>query len=119
MKSLKDYKVWELDDLPQGRKPISCKWAFKAKLDSQGRVHTYKARLVARGFSQKYSEDYDETFAPVVKHDTIRVLFAVAAARRLHVRHLDVKCAYLNGNLEEELYMEQPQGFVEPGKESK
>ncbi|KFD60150.1 hypothetical protein M514_27678 [Trichuris suis] len=119
MKSLKDYKVWELVDLPQGKKPISCKWVFKAKLDSQGRVQTYKARLVARGFSQKYGEDYDETFAPVVKHDTIRVLFAVAAARGLHVRHLDVKCAYLNGKLEEELYMEQPQGFVEAGKESK
>ncbi|KFD59147.1 hypothetical protein M514_28674, partial [Trichuris suis] len=86
-----------------------------AKLDSQGRVHTYKAaRLVARGFSQKYGEDYDETFAPVVKHDTIRL-----QPHGDSTRHLDVKCAYLNGKLEEELYMEQPQGFVESGKESK
>ncbi|KFD60147.1 LOW QUALITY PROTEIN: hypothetical protein M514_27675 [Trichuris suis] len=61
MKSLKDYKVWELVDLPQGKKPISCKWVFKAKLDSQGRVQTYNARLVARGFSQKYGEDYERS----------------------------------------------------------
>uniref|UniRef100_A0A5S6QQU2 Integrase catalytic domain-containing protein n=1 Tax=Trichuris muris TaxID=70415 RepID=A0A5S6QQU2_TRIMR len=119
IKSLKDYKVWELVDLPQGKKTITSKWVFKMKPDSQGRAHTYKARLVARGFSQKYGLDYDETFAPVVRHETVRVLFTVAAARRLHVRHLDVKCAYLNGELEEEIYMEQPQGFVVPGKESK
>ncbi|KFD62470.1 hypothetical protein M514_25320 [Trichuris suis] len=95
MNSLRNYQVWELVDLPPGKKT---------------------ARLEARGFSQKYGRDYDETYAPVVKHETVRALLAIAATRKLHVRHLDVKNAYLNGDLEEELYMEQPPGFVEKGK---
>ncbi|KFD72938.1 hypothetical protein M514_14842 [Trichuris suis] len=67
IQSLKDSKVWELVDLPQAKTPITCKWVFKTKLNSQSCVHTYNARLVARGFSQKYGKDYDETFAAVVK----------------------------------------------------
>ncbi|KFD61465.1 hypothetical protein M514_26361 [Trichuris suis] len=159
MNSLRNYRVRELVDLPPGKKTV-----FKAKLDSQGRICTYKTRLVARGFSQKYGQDYDETYAPVVKHETVRALLAIAATRRictyktrlvargfsqkygqdydetyapvvkhetvrallaiaatrkLHVRCEDVKNAYLNGDLEEELYMEQPPGFVEKGKEHK
>ena len=119
MRSLQEHDVWELTDLPSGKSAISCKWVFKAKLDSEGKVHTHKARLVARGFSQKYGEDYDETFAPVVHHETIRVLLAIAASRKLHVRQLDVRSAYLNGDIEEELYLEQPPGFKEVWRQRK
>ena len=119
MGSLLKHDVWELADLPAGKRAISCKWVFKEKLDAKGHVHTYKARLVARGFSQKYGSDYDETFAPVVKHETVRILLAVAAAKGLNVRQLDVRSAYLNGELEEELYMEQPPGFIKQGQEDK
>lgn len=117
--SLNNHQVWKLTDFPPGRKAITYKWIFKGKTDSEGNVHTYKARLVARGFSQRYGEDYDETFAPVVRHETIRVLLVIAAQRRLHVRHLDVKSAYLNGELNEEIFMEQPEGFVKPDSENK
>lgn len=119
MNSLIDHGVWSLSNLPPEKKAISCKWVFKAKLNGKGDVDSYKARLVARGFSQKYGEDYDETFAPVVKHETIKVLLTVAAQNSFDVRHLDVKSAYLNGNLEEEIFMEQPHGFVVPGQEDK
>lgn len=119
MAMLEKYKVFELADLPAGKRVISSKWVFKAKLDAEGNIHTHKARLVARGFSQRYGEEYDETFAPVVKHETVRILLAYAAARRQHVRHLDVKSAYLNGELSEDLYMEQPEGFEVPGAEEK
>ena len=119
MKSLKRHEVWELADLPPGKKAISCKWVFKGKTDGDGKVTTYKARLVAKGFSQRYGEDFDETFAPVVKHETIRVLFAIAAQNGMHVRQLDVKSAYLNGELEETIFMEQPEGFIQQGQEDK
>ncbi|KRZ71003.1 Retrovirus-related Pol polyprotein from transposon TNT 1-94 [Trichinella papuae] len=85
--------------------------------DASGKIHSYKARLVARGFSQRLGEDYDETFAPVVKHETIRTLLSIAAVKSLHVRHFDVKCAYLNAELPEKLYMEQPPGFEDPNKD--
>ncbi|KFD69512.1 hypothetical protein M514_18384, partial [Trichuris suis] len=117
MKSLKNYQVWELVELSRGKATVSAKRVFKAKLDKQEQIHTYKARLVARGFSRRYGQDYDETYAPVVIHEAVRALFAVAAAGNLHVRHAEVKCSYLNGGLKEEIYMEQPQGFVEKGKE--
>lgn len=119
IKSLNDHQIWELTDLPPGKKVTTCKWVFKAKLNGEGRIYTHKARLVARGFSQAYGEDYDETFAPVVKHETIRVLLCIAAQKGLHVRHLDVKSAYLNGQLEEEIFLEQPPGFQKSGQESK
>jgi len=77
------------------------------------------SQLVTRGFSQAYKEDYDETFAPVVKHETIRTLLCVAAKRKLHVRHLDVKSVYLNGELEEEIFLEESQSFQKDGQESK
>ncbi|KFD69490.1 hypothetical protein M514_18362 [Trichuris suis] len=116
--SLKNREVWELVQLPAGREVISSKWVFKLKKSADDTLGTYKARLVARGFSQRYGEDYDETFAPVVKHETIRMLLSIAAIRSLHVRHFDVKCAYLNGEIHEELYMQQPPGFEEPGNEN-
>lgn len=119
MKSLYQHQVWELAELPPGKKAISCKWVFKRKRDGDGRISTYKARLVARGYAQRYGEDFDETFAPVVKHETVRVLFAIAAQKGLHVRQLDVKSAYLNGELDEIIFMEQPEGFVDHDNEDK
>lgn len=119
IRSLHEHQVWEMSDLPPDRKAVSCKWVFKGKTDGDGQVHTYKARLVARGFSQRYGEDYDETLAPVVKHETVRVLLALATQQELHVRHLDVKNAYLNGKLDEVIFMEQHVGFVEAGQENK
>lgn len=119
MKSLNEHQVWELTDLPPDKRAITCKWVFKCKLDEEGRIHNYKARLVTRGFSQCYGKDYDETFTPVVKHETIRILLGIAANKGLHVRHLDVKSAYLNSDLEEEIFLEQPPGFQKHGQESK
>lgn len=119
MKLLHKHRVWDLVDLPHNRKPITCRWVFKTKLDGDGRPHTYKARLVARGFSQKFGEDYDETYAPIVRYDTIRVLLAVSAMKKKYIRQLDVQSAYLNGVLEEEIFMRQPPEFIQMGQENK
>ena len=117
MDSLIENETWELSELPPGRKAIGCKWTFKIKRGANGQITRYKSRLVARGFSQKYGEDYDEVFAPVVKQTTIRTLLAIAKKEKLKVRHHDVKTAFLNGDLHEDIYMKQPEGFVEKGKE--
>ncbi|KAG7191188.1 hypothetical protein KM043_013983 [Ampulex compressa] len=93
IKSLNNYQVWEPTDFTPDRRAITYKWVFKRKTDSEGKIHTYKARLVARGFSQRYGEDYDETFALVIKHETVRVLQMPSAQRDYLVRHLDVKSA--------------------------
>ncbi|KAJ7327003.1 hypothetical protein JRQ81_016762 [Phrynocephalus forsythii] len=82
------------------------------KWGADGQVQHFKARLVAKGFQQKYGEDFDEVFAPVVKYSTIRTLLSIAASKQMLVKHLDAKTALLHGNIEEELYMEQPPGFI-------
>ncbi|KFD64813.1 hypothetical protein M514_23025 [Trichuris suis] len=117
--SLNRYHVWEVTDLPPGKTTISAKWVFKAKRNVQDHICSYKARLVARGFSQMQGRDYDETFASVVRHETVRIVFAVAAITELHVRHVDVNTAYLNGELDEELFLEPPPGFEQPGVDRK
>jgi transposase InsO family protein len=113
MKSLRQHDVWELATLAPGHHAVGCRWVFTTKKDGTGAVHTYKARLVARGFTQRYGLDYDETYAPVVSHDAVRLLLAVAAVKQLHVRHMDVRTAYLNAPLQEEIYMRQPPGFID------
>jgi len=90
---------------------------FKIKQGANGEVERYKARLVARGFIQTYGVDYDETFAPVAKFTSIRCILALAALEDLKIHQMDVKTAFLNGELEEEIYMEQLQGFVHQGGE--
>ncbi|XP_053166755.1 uncharacterized protein LOC128351321 isoform X1 [Hemicordylus capensis] len=114
--SLHKNETWRLVELPAGRKTVGCKWVFKVKQDAEGDVQRYKARLVAKGYSQIYGQDYDETFAPVVKHTSIRTLLSMAAAKGMQVEHLDIKTAFLHGEIEEDIYMQQPPGFEEPGK---
>lgn len=111
--------TWKLVDLPNGKNLVSCKWVFKLKTDADGAVKRYKARLVARGFSQKYGVDYDQVFAPVARHSTFRVLLSTAASNGMMVYHFDAKSAFLNGELEEDIYMSQPPGFIEEGNEKK
>jgi hypothetical protein len=110
--------TWTLVELPNGRKPVSCKWIFKVKYSSTGEVDRYKARLVARGFTQKHGIDYTETFAPVAKFTSIRCLMAIAAKDDMEIHQMDVKTAYLNGDLNEEIYMVQPEGFEQVGGET-
>jgi Reverse transcriptase (RNA-dependent DNA polymerase) len=101
----------KLEDLPSNRKSIGSKWVFKLKFNETGKVVRYKARLVAQGFTQKYGIDYDEIFAPVARSETLRLLLSVAGKKNYHVYHYDVKTAFLNGHLKEEIYLRQPQGF--------
>jgi hypothetical protein len=115
--SLMTNNTWTLVPLPSGRKPVSCKWVFKIKQGANGEVECYKARLVARGFTQTYKVDYNETFAPVAKFTSIRCILALAALEDMEIHQMDVKTAFLNGELEKEIYMEQPQGFVHKGGE--
>lgn len=119
LQSLKENGTWRLTDLPPGRKAVDCKWVFKTKLDQHGQPARYKTRLVARGFTQQEGVDYSETFAPVAKFQTLRTLLALAAHADLELHQLDVKTAFLHGLLEEDIYMNQPPGFAEPGSKGK
>ncbi|KAK1670359.1 hypothetical protein QYE76_058518, partial [Lolium multiflorum] len=114
MGSMYDNKVWTLVDLPDSRKAVENKWIFKRKTDADGNVTVYKARLVAKGFRQIQGVDYDETFSPVAKLKSVRILLAIAAFFDYEIWQMDVKTAFLNGDIEEELYMVQPKGFVDP-----
>ncbi|KAF3671469.1 putative tyrosyl-DNA phosphodiesterase 2-like [Capsicum annuum] len=111
--------TWELVDLPPGNKPLGSKWIFKRKMKVSGIMDKYKARLVVKGFKQKESLDYFDTYSPVIRITSIRMLIALAAVYGFEIHQMDVKTAVLNGELEEEIYMEQPEGFVVLGKENK
>lgn len=110
-KSLIENNTWSLVELPAGRKAIDNKWVFKIKYQADGSIQRYNARLVVRGFSQRHGLDYKETFSPVAKFSSIRSIIAVATAEKMFFRQFDVKTAFLNGELEEEIYMKQPIGF--------
>ena len=117
--SLLENETWDLVDLPENRKAIDCKWVFKVKYDENGQVDRFKGRLVAKGYSQQYKINYEETFSPVVRFSSIRTLLAFAVEKEMIIHQMDVKTAFLNGELEEEIYMEQPEGYQVPGKEDK
>lgn len=106
MNSLNKMKTWKLTDLPEGCKPLTCKWVLRRK--ESGRP---KARLVARGYDQQQGVDYNETFAPVARHASIRLLLSYASKENFCIRTFDIKTAFLNGEISEEIYMIQPKGF--------
>ena len=110
-------QVWELVDLPEGVKPIGCKWIYKRKIGAYGRVETYKARIVAKGYTQKECIDYQETFSPVAMLKSIRILLSIAAHLDYKIWQMDVKTTFLNGRLEESINMIQPEGFIAKGQE--
>ena len=110
--SLMTNNTWELVPLPDGCKAIPAKWVYKIKRNADGSVERFKARLVAKGFMQREGIDFNEVFAPVSKHTTLRLLLAKAAYEDLEIIHLDIKTAFLNGDLEETIYMQQPEGYV-------
>ncbi|CAH1444119.1 unnamed protein product [Lactuca virosa] len=112
IQSMYDNQVWNLVDNVPGRKTVGCKWIFKKKTDMDGNVHTYKARLVAKGFTQTPGVDYDETFSPVARIKSIRLMLAIVAFHDYEIWQMDVKTAFLNGKLAEDVYMAQPEGFV-------
>lgn len=111
--------TWELVDLPPGCKPLGHKWIFKKKMKPDGSVDKYKARLVVKGYRQTEGVDYFDMYAPVSRKTSIRLIIAFAALFNLEIHQMDVKTVFLNGDLEEEIYMEQSEGHVVPGKENK
>ncbi|GJW69436.1 retrotransposon protein, putative, ty1-copia subclass [Tanacetum coccineum] len=114
IQSMMDNMVWVLVDLPPGYKTVGSKWLFKKKTDKDGIVHVYKACLVAKGYTQLYGVDYEETFSPVADIRAIRILISIAAYYDYEIWQMDVKTAFLNGYLDEDIYMVQPKGFVDP-----
>jgi hypothetical protein len=104
-------KTWHLVPPHQGKNIIDCKWVYKIKRKADGSLDRYKARLVANGFKQHYGIDYEDTFSPVIKSTTIQVVLSVAVSKGWHLRQLDVKNAFLHGNLEENVYMQQSPSY--------
>ena len=111
--------TWELVDRPTHKKTIGVKWVYRTKLNPDGSVNKHKARLVVKGYAQMFDVDFSETFTPIARLDTIRMLLALAAEKGWKIYQLDVKSAFLNGYLEEEIFVEQLEGFVVKGKEDK
>ena len=104
--------------LPKGHQAIGCKWIFQVKYDGgDGNVEHFKGRLVAQGYSQMHGIDYDEIFSPVARYSSIHILLAYAAKYKLLVHQMDVVSAFLHGELNEEIYMQQPPGYVKSGQE--
>lgn len=111
--------TWYLVDLPKDAKCIGVKWIFNTKLNENGEIEKHKARLVARRYGQEYGVDYMEVFEPVARMDTIRIMIAIASQRGWSSFQMDVKSAFLHGTLEENVYVQQPMGYVVKGSEDK
>ena len=119
IEAIKRNETWELTTLPVGVKTIGVKWVFKTKLNESGEIDKCKARLVAKGYAQQYGVDYTEVYAPVARLDTIRLVIALAAQEGWSIFQLDVKSAFLHGELSEEVFVQQPQGYEKKGEEHK
>uniref|UniRef100_A0A5S6QG42 Retrovirus-related Pol polyprotein from transposon TNT 1-94 n=1 Tax=Trichuris muris TaxID=70415 RepID=A0A5S6QG42_TRIMR len=117
MENLREHETWTLEEPPKGTKPIQCKWVLRKKVNATGEVTRYKARLVAKGYAQQKGIDYEDVYSPTSSFDTIRLLVALGVQMGWILEQADVKCAYLYGQLKEEIYMEQPSGFVCTGSE--
>jgi hypothetical protein len=118
MQSLEKNCTWEVVPLPEKKKTVRCKWIFKRKEGlTLSEPPKFKARLVAKGYNQIPGVDYNDVFSPVVKHSSIRTFFSIVASHDLELEQLDVKTAFLHGEIEEDIYMDQPEGFIVPGKE--
>ncbi|GJW43634.1 putative RNA-directed DNA polymerase [Tanacetum coccineum] len=119
LSSIEKNKTWTLVDLPKNRKAIDLKWVYKVKRDPSRKTSKYKARVVVKGYVQKRGVDYDEVFAPVARIEKVRVILALAGSNGWRVHHLDVKSAFQNGTLEEEVYVSQPEGYIKKGEANK
>ncbi|GJS10689.1 zinc finger, CCHC-type containing protein, partial [Tanacetum coccineum] len=117
--SIMENNTWVLSNLPPGCKPLGCKWVFKRKMKVDGTIDNFKVQLVIQGFRQKEGINYFDTYALVARITTIRLLLALAAIHNLVINQMDVKTTFLNGDLEEEVYMKQPEGFIMPCNEHK
>lgn len=112
LEALKKNRTWEIVELPKNKSTVGCKWTYKLKYNSQGKMGRYKARLVAKGYSQLPGIDFQETFTPVVKMTSIHILLAIAVQKNWKLFQMDVKNAFLYGNLNEEIYIELPKGLI-------
>ena len=119
MESMYSNFVWELIDPPKDVRLIGCRWIFKRKRSIDGKVESFKARLVEKGYTQKEGVDDEETFSPVAMIKSIRILLSIVACLDYEIWKMDVKTAFLNGYLEESIYMTQPEGFLAKGQQQK
>ena len=115
--SLMKHETWDLVTLPPGKKLVGGRWVFRAKHDENGQIERFKGRYVAQGFTQVHGEDYNEIFSPVVRWESVRTLISMAVQNNMLLHQMDVETAFLNGLLSDEIYMQQPEGFIKPGQE--
>jgi hypothetical protein len=117
IKSIEKNQTWTVTELPAGAKRIGVKWVYKTKYTEHEKIDKYKARLVAKGYSQKYGVDYTEVFAPVARMDTVWMIIALAVHKNWTISQMNVKSAFLHGELSEDVYVEQPKGYEKKGSE--
>jgi hypothetical protein len=119
VKSIEDNGTWTLTELPEGRRAVGLKWVFKVKKNEHGEIARHKVRLVVKGYAQRQGVDYDEVFAPMARMEAIRLVIALVAREGWQIHHMDVKSAFLNGDLMEEVFVQQPPCFEVQGEEHK
>ena len=119
LRSIQDNKTWRLVDPANDHKIIGLKWVYKVKKDAEENSVKHKARLVAKGYVQEQGVDFEEVFAPITRMESVRLVIALVAQESWRLHHMDVKSAFLNGELKEEVYVKQPPGYIKKGEEHK